>query len=241
MAYLEKKRLLHVMKKLILIVICLVLSGVGFSNEVSIDELNMMNEQANKVEEYSKNIEKEFKNFQPPCLKNLSKDDLDVMNKAKEQAINISQEALKKQQQNMGFNNNDLQVLIFLSFSMPEVAIKQWLLQAEKINAPVMIKGLVDRSLKTTMAKMKKFADDGSKAGVYVDPVRFKQYGINKVPAVVVSEKIDVGCVGDECKVPPYLLVHGNGSLHSALEAMKGDNELGDIASKYLSKIRGKL
>ena len=44
-------------------------------------------------------------------------------------------------------------VLIFISFSMPEESLKQWIAQAQRIHAPLIIRGLINNSFTETQAK----------------------------------------------------------------------------------------
>ena len=236
MATMEKKRLLHAIK---VIIFC----GLFFAMPLLADDLSREDreflQQYSNIEQYANEVKAEMSDFKAPCLKDLSSQDIDFMHNAHKEAMNISQQQLKQQQEKMNINTYSSQVLIFLSFSMPDVAIKQWLLQAEKIHAPVLIKGLINNSIKDTVGKINEFVNENSKAGIYIDPVRFKQFNIIKVPAVVLTEKIDPLCVGDSCTQSPFVVVYGNASLNAALEHMEKNSELSELAGQQLELLKG--
>jgi len=73
---------------------------------------------------------------------------------------------------------------VFISFSMQEMSIKQWLQQAEKAHAQVYLRGFVDNSFKKTINQATLVIKDNSQ-GFLLDPKEFERYKIEKVPAVV--------------------------------------------------------
>ena len=82
---------------------------------------------------------------------------------------------------------------------MPTESIKGWITQAQKINAPIYIRGLVNNSFKDTMQVINILAQDQNnqqdqqnqknQIGLLIDPALFKKYSITQVPAVVVETK----------------------------------------------------
>lgn len=98
-------------------------------------------------------------------------------------------------------------VMIFISFSMPIQSLKQWNVQAQQIGAPLIIRGLVNNSFKATTKKVSQLLVN-DKGGVQLDPVKFEQYHILQVPAVVI--------VGEDKK--DFDVVYGNVPLKQALE-----------------------
>src|ERR1700721_885673 len=75
----------------------------------------------------------------------------------------------------------DGDILIFVSFSMPKESLKGWMDEAEKIHAPLVIRGLVNNSFKETVKKMTELANDNH-GGVQLDPTLFKAFNIKQVP-----------------------------------------------------------
>lgn len=84
--------------------------------------------------------------------------------------------------------NNKSPILIFVSFSMPKASLKGWMTQAQRINAPIYIRGLINNSFKDTFKAVGELVED-QKGGVLIDPPLFKKYSITQVPAVVVREQ----------------------------------------------------
>lgn len=99
-------------------------------------------------------------------------------------------------------------VIVFLSFSMPKNSLRLWIKQAYESGASVVIRGLHKDSFnKTTSIVSELISEEGG--GVQIHPDLFKQYKIEKVPAVLVrnAEKIDV--------------VYGDVGLDSALNRIQ--------------------
>jgi Type-F conjugative transfer system pilin assembly protein len=71
------------------------------------------------------------------------------------------------------------QILVFVSSSMPLVSLRQWFIQAQRLGAVVILRGLVNNSLVTTKAwltsLMKQLHPEG---GVEINPVAFEAFGI---------------------------------------------------------------
>ncbi|MFN7096900.1 MAG: type-F conjugative transfer system pilin assembly protein TrbC [Gammaproteobacteria bacterium] len=97
-------------------------------------------------------------------------------------------------------------ILIFISFSMSETSLKQWLAEANKIGAPVVLRGFVNNSFKQTAADLQTVL--GTKhGGIQIDPPSFEKYSITQVPAVVMTTTSD-----------DYDVVYGNASLDDVLD-----------------------
>jgi conjugal transfer pilus assembly protein TrbC len=126
-------------------------------------------------------------------------------------------------------------ILIFVSFSMPEVSIKGWMNEAEKIGAPVVIRGLVNNSFKATIQKMTELARDNH-GGVQLDPTLFQKYQINQVPAVVVTTTEDTW----PNETPKeYIKVYGDVHLDYALKKIADQKgEAARIAERMLIRLR---
>ncbi|HVV69611.1 MAG TPA: type-F conjugative transfer system pilin assembly protein TrbC [Gammaproteobacteria bacterium] len=127
-------------------------------------------------------------------------------------------------------------VLIFVSFSMPPASLTQWFNQAEKIQAPLIIRGLVNQSFQQTQTQIHGLLTEHS-GWVILDPHLFDQYQINQVPAVVVRDT-STSCSPDQSCIYPYDIVYGNVNLEYALQtiAQRGDNIA--IAQTLLQKLR---
>lgn len=127
-------------------------------------------------------------------------------------------------------------VLIFVSFSMPKASLRGWLQQADRINAPVIIRGLVHNSFRdTTKAVMEIITDN--RGGVQIDPTLFKRFHIEKVPAVVV---IDSACLSKE-ECGNFHAMYGDVTLDYALKEIARQNDsLSIYAESALRQLKEK-
>jgi conjugal transfer pilus assembly protein TrbC len=127
-------------------------------------------------------------------------------------------------------------VIIFISFSMPAVSIKGWLNEANKIHAPVVIRGLVNNSFKDTLKRMQELTSD-NQGGVQLDPTLFRRFQVKQVPAVVIRRLEN--CPANQPCPDHYDIVYGDTHLDAALEKIvKQQDELSSIAENLLLKLR---
>ncbi|MFT3741100.1 MAG: type-F conjugative transfer system pilin assembly protein TrbC [Gammaproteobacteria bacterium] len=131
--------------------------------------------------------------------------------------------------------------LIFISFSMPQASLQQWSDQAKKIQAPLVIQGLVNDSFKDTQKDIVQFAKENS-SGVILDPRLFEQYHITQVPAVVVQNTTQSLCntSNESCwQEHPYTVVYGDVGLEYALQYLtEHDNPVQPVAADLLKTYR---
>lgn len=127
------------------------------------------------------------------------------------------------------------QVIVFISFSMPDASVKQWMRQAEKIHAPVVIRGLINNSFKTTIQKMAELTKDNH-GGVQIDPTLFRRFQINQLPAVVVLDEGD--CLPGQSCFANYDVIYGDVTLDYALKKITDQHDalspIAMLASKLL-------
>jgi conjugal transfer pilus assembly protein TrbC len=128
------------------------------------------------------------------------------------------------------------QVLVFVSFSMPPASLAQWFNQAEKIQAPLIIRGLVNQSFQQTEARIHELLTERP-GGFVLDPRLFEQYQINQVPAVVVRDTSN-SCLPSQSCVYPYDVVYGNVSLEHALQTIAQRGDYATLAQNLLQKMR---
>lgn len=129
-------------------------------------------------------------------------------------------------------------VMIFASLGMPETALKQLMQQASDFNVPVVIRGLWQNDFAATVKKVQSLilSDSGETmlGGVEINPVWFKQFNIQQVPAFVAIGK---GlCINEPpCDPKSYDIVYGNVSLYNALETIANKGAFPEIAQNLLS------
>lgn len=85
-------------------------------------------------------------------------------------------------------------VFIFISMSMPQTLIQDYLRLPRSLNTKIILRGLVEQSFEKTTSAIRVLAEEGDvKRGIQnlvIDPLLFDAYDIERVPAVVVrSEK----------------------------------------------------
>lgn len=125
--------------------------------------------------------------------------------------------------------SHDSTTLIFVSFSLGEPALMQYAHEAKKAGAALVFRGLLGDSMKATVLKLQKIVQK-TQASFLIDPLAFRRFDIQKVPAVVIT-----GPAKNHFDV-----VYGLTTLEYALEKMahKGDAAL--QAASALQKLRGR-
>jgi len=71
---------------------------------------------------------------------------------------------------------------IFVSFSMPDTALKSYFIEAEQASAILVMRGLKNNSFLQTKAKADELA-----ISFNIDPNLFEQYQITSVPVIIVD------------------------------------------------------
>ena len=114
---------------------------------------------------------------------------------------------------------NDVEKRLFVSFSMPETLLSQSFDQAEHLHVTVVFNGLIDNSMPKTASKLSKLTEQYPELSIQIDPVAFEDFGIDAVPALVVSQG------------PIFDVVRGNMALSDALALI---HERGELKGKVL-------
>jgi conjugal transfer pilus assembly protein TrbC len=127
-------------------------------------------------------------------------------------------------------------VIIFVSFSMPDESLKMWMHDARLIKAPVVIRGLIDHSFKKTTIALSRLVKDHP-GGMQLDPLTFKMFKIDKVPAIVVT---DGTCTTNSSCENHYDVLYGDVRLAYALQKIaEQKTERKPIATSALLALRG--
>lgn len=120
------------------------------------------------------------------------------------------------------------QAKIYISFSMPNLSLHQWLEQAYDLKIPVFIRGLYQNSFRETQNKiMRLYENSNNKNGIAIDPLEFRRYQIRKVPALVLAMDKD-----------HYDVVYGDVSLEAALTVIA---KQGKYSKEYAERLLEKL
>lgn len=113
-------------------------------------------------------------------------------------------------------------LMVFISLSMPEATLKRLVSQAARAKASLLIRGLLNGSLRDTVARTQALLA-GQSVAFQIDPQAFERYAITQVPSfVLVREGADSTPCGDggrgSCAPPnDYVRLAGDVSLDYAL------------------------
>jgi|GEM_PF-2276008 len=128
-------------------------------------------------------------------------------------------------------------ILVFVSFSMPKTSLQQWLVQAQKVKANLVLRGLVDNSFTVTTKRLQELFKQQPIGGFLLDPTLFQRYGITKVPAVVIHDGTE--CQPDQSCKENYAIFYGDTSLDFALtKIVSTEKSLAPLAEQALSTLR---
>lgn len=132
-------------------------------------------------------------------------------------------------------------IYVAVSLSMPKASLRQLARDAEKAQAVLVIRGLLDGSFTKTQAALKGVFVEGEPAGLIIDPRVFQQYHVERVPSFIsATDEVQPCDEGLDCNRPdvPFDVVRGNVSLAQALHLLadKG-NAAPDVARRALSRM----
>lgn len=142
--------------------------------------------------------------------------------------------AVKKQQER--------NLMVFVSFSVPEKALLNLAKQAKKIDAVLVFRGvkggLQQSNWTVAMKAIKPLADTG--ASVIIHPDAFKQFDIKQVPAFVLSNQDAKSCSDNKKQCEGDLKAFGDVSLEYVLDHWsRQDKPLAKVAEAKLQQLRG--
>lgn len=188
-----------------------------------------------------------------PSVEALSIADQQWINQQKQALSHIQEQALKPKtcgqlpletlENSLAANENNIpqksnsELLIFVSFSMPKLSLQAWARQATRAGGTLVLRGLVDNSMKKTVARIQELLGPDNSTGFTVDPMRFRQFKIESVPAVVVAGMPDPSCQQPLCPVP-YDLLYGDVTLTYSLEKIVEEGEMATQAEPYLNRLK---
>ena len=123
------------------------------------------------------------------------------------------------------------QAFLAVSLSMPSDSLKQYIMDAHRLNIPIVIRGMYtnpsnkasdDQSLignmNDTQARIKSLMGDKKEGGIEIDPMLFRSFNIQVVPSFVVFD--DSACEasnGKLCDANSFDLVKGNIPIQTQL------------------------
>ena len=137
---------------------------------------------------------------------------------------------------------------VFISYSMPESSIRNLYRDANKVGAPLLVRGLINNNFRDTGRKLVKIIGTKDRrkkrTSILVNPVFFKKFGIQRVPAFVfirgdmstLTCRTRKTCVD---KAPEYDVIYGDITLKKAVETLALDNHHAAL-SKYEAALAGR-
>ena len=122
-------------------------------------------------------------------------------------------------------------ILVFVSFGMPDTALRQIVTAAAKADATVVMQGFVNNSTTDTAYAITRVFGVHPEVGFAVDPTAFHRFNVKAVPAVISLERPLTACKTRHCAddpTPAHDRIAGNASLAFMLEALR---DRGEVAS----------
>lgn len=133
-------------------------------------------------------------------------------------------------------------LMVFVSFAMPRPTLERLVDQAARTQAALLLRGLVNGSLRDTVARVQQLI--GSRQVAFrIDPQAFDRFAVVQVPTFVLGRDgaQSTPCPTGRCVAPDaYVAVSGDVSLDYALEAIeRRAPRFARDAQIFLNRIRG--
>ena len=135
------------------------------------------------------------------------------------------------------------QLLVFLTLSMPDASLKEWVAATHDASGTAMIRGFHQNKLSSTIHQISEIhSDDELQGGFQVDPSTFRHFGITAAPTVIIlADPLppckSQGCVDD--RIPQFDIIRGNTTLDYAIQRLATEGNAAHMAGQYLSALRG--
>lgn len=138
-------------------------------------------------------------------------------------------------------------LLVFVSLGMPAPTLDVLIGQAERMGARMVMRGLLDRSMRKTVERVRSLIGTRRVAWT-IDPEAFERFAVTAVPTVVLvdaRQPVNLGCDGGQCGpqgVPAadhYSKLVGDVSLdHAMAQIARDDPVWAGLAQAYQAKLR---
>jgi conjugal transfer pilus assembly protein TrbC len=141
-----------------------------------------------------------------------------------------------------GLTSSEPTMLVFISFSMPEATLRRLVSQATSAQASLVIRGLVNNSLKETVAKAQRLIGE-RKVSFQIDPLAFDRFGVTKAPSFVLLRRGAEArsCDAGSCfAADAYVMASGDVSIRYALEFLsRSAPAFAAEADPFLRRLKG--
>lgn len=128
------------------------------------------------------------------------------------------------------------QLLVFVSLSMPEGALRKLIEQAERTRAVLVLRGLKEGSMVKTAVAVRQLLGE-RKTALQVDPQGFDRFGVNQVPTfVLLRDGAQAQRCADASCVPAssYATLAGDVTIEYALEWIETHSSSAQREAKVL-------
>jgi conjugal transfer pilus assembly protein TrbC len=129
-------------------------------------------------------------------------------------------------------------LLVFVSFSMPDASLERLARDVAKVDAVLVFRGPKDGSLKKTLQAFEPLAKLGASAIIH--PEAFARNRVDAVPVYVLGTVAGEGCDATSASCREGLRLAGDASLEYILERMaQASQPLASEAERRLTRLRG--
>lgn len=132
-------------------------------------------------------------------------------------------------------------VFVFTSLALPKTMFNQLVVSSYRAQVPLLIRGILKGGMRPTIeALSKRMMDDKHQSllgGVSIDPRRFKQFGIQHVPAFVVVKQGKCQDTRQPCDPRYFDVVYGSVSLSDALRLLASKGQFASEITPYLHRL----
>lgn len=136
-------------------------------------------------------------------------------------------------------------LFVLVSLSMPQVSIDRLAAQAGKAGATLVLRGVVDGSLKRTAEMTAEVIRQHPGAQFQIDPTLFRRYNVDQVPTFILAAPAPTAqgqTCGKDCDAQgTFVRVSGDVTLDYALEhlARQANPRFARLAEQRLQQLRG--
>ncbi|MDF2964749.1 MAG: hypothetical protein K0Q51_137 [Rickettsiaceae bacterium] len=127
-------------------------------------------------------------------------------------------------------------LMVFVSHSMHENMLKDFIKEAEKYGATLVLRGFIDGSARKTAEYISSISPEQSKASVVIHPHLFTEYKIDSVPTIIFAKK-ELCPPGSTC-IPRYDRMQGAVAIKYALSKFAASGDLAISALDLLARSR---
>jgi len=145
-------------------------------------------------------------------------------------------------------NDSGPQFYVFVSFSMPDITLRRLLSQAQRVGAPLVLRGMVENDMNKTRIKVGKLlgADKNGntsiEGGLSIDPTLYERFGVSVVPSFVLTDAPVQACTQAGCPTPDFVRLAGDVTLEYVLESIAREvPAMREDAQVLLATVRGEI